>query len=123
MNGRLSLICLVAVVVVAGAFGWNELVENWPRAPSRSELLLAGSCELPFEDGVKASPGDRCAVGLIAKRCKGLDQCFVNCFTTGKGVRVGGGCAHICNYELRKAWRAPDGIKACYGEGEKSELW
>jgi hypothetical protein len=123
MKNRVGLSVLVAAVIIILGVSLNAIVANWPKAPTRTELLLAGSCELPFEDGVKANKGDRCAVALIAKRCGDLDQCFVNCFTSGKGVRIGGGCTHICNYELSKPWHAPEGSKACYSAGEDSELY
>jgi|SRR4249919_755300 len=89
---------------------------------ARQHILATGSCKLPIAPGVELTSGDRCAIDLIAQRCGEMDQCFVNCFTSGRGVDVGGGCAHLCNYGRRKNWSAPDGTKECYASSRKSLL-
>ncbi len=68
------------------------------------------------------SKGDVCTIKQLKKRCGLLDSCFVDCFTSGMGVDVGGGCGHICNYGWKEDWKFPENTKQCYEEGDKSFL-
>jgi hypothetical protein len=120
---RVTLTVSVAMLVVLVGFGARWSVDNWPEEKTREELLWEGSCNWPFERNVKSSPGDRCAIEMLSKRCGKLDQCFVNCYTTGRGLRVGGGCDHICNYRLKIPWEPPFGINECYKPREPSYLF
>src|SRR5690242_1731114 len=62
-----------------------------------AETLGLGKCAAQVAPGVKLSEGDRCALDLVAKRCGELDACFADCWASGTGRNVGGGCGHICN--------------------------
>jgi hypothetical protein len=102
--------------------GVQYVIDHWPTPPSRAELRALKSCEFPIEEGVKLSSGGVCAIDLIRKRCGPLDSCFVDCFTAGSGVDIGGGCGHLCNYRWRKEWHPPEGVKQCYENESQSFL-
>src|SRR5690348_1498992 len=97
---------IVATAAVLAAIAIALLLRPSDVLPpaSRQALIDAGSCTFPIEDGVELTAGDRCLIDLLRRRCGNLDSCFVDCFTSGRGVDVGGGCGHLCNYGWRQAW-------------------
>lgn len=96
-------------------------IKIWPKEETREEIIARGSCDLPIEKGVHLSDEEICALELIKERCGNLDQCFVDCYTSGEGIDVGGGCAHLCNYGWKIDWQSPEGTDVCYGKlGEKT---
>jgi len=82
----------------------------------------AGKCAAQIKPEAKLGHGDLCAIGLLAKRCGNLDACFVKCFASGYGRRIGGGCYHLCNYSLYQPWSLPVGTTRCYAPGEASQI-
>ena len=88
----------------------------WSNYKSKDDFRLEGSCDFSVMEGVKLSKEDICAIDLIKDRCGKLDKCFVDCYTSGRGVDIGGGCGHLCNYGWKIDWKPPEGTKACYGE-------
>ncbi|WP_444916806.1 hypothetical protein [Microbulbifer sp. JMSA003] len=105
----LSAFCISSGII----FGIVYVQDNWPQKLTRAELLYMGSCDLDVIDGIYVDKEDMCVIEHLEKRCKGLDQCFVGCVTGGKGVDVGGGCTHLCNYMLRKEWSVPEEALSC----------
>jgi hypothetical protein len=115
--GRVVLALLVAGAAILAIYHPNSLM------PSRATIIANNSCALPIERGVELSAGDRCLIGALAQRCTGLDQCFVDCLTSGAGVNVGGGCGHICNRGAQQRWAFPVGAWAqCYSIDRSSTL-
>jgi len=96
--------------------------ENWPSPKTRAELRAENSCDFYVMNNVLLSKGDECAIGALKNRCEKLDSCFVDCFTGGAGVNIGGGCGHICNYGWMVDWKPPEEARQCYEEGDESYL-
>ena len=71
-------------------------------------------CSHEVSDDISLTLADACAIRMIKSRCEGLDVCFSRCFSSGKGINVGGGCGHICNYNWKVDWKAPEVTKHCY---------
>ena len=112
----LSAVCLITAYLSI-AYG----IEHWPKPKSRIELRAEKSCGFSVED-VELSKGDLCAIRELKKRCSELDSCFVDCFTSGAGIDIAGGCGHICNYGWKIDWKPPKNVPQCFGEGDKSFL-
>ncbi|MEE9343619.1 MAG: hypothetical protein V3V12_08315 [Gammaproteobacteria bacterium] len=117
-----TLIVLVASALTVSMFlAIQQGFNSWLKEETREEIMAQGSCDSPVMRGVKHTNEEICALELIKERCGELDQCFVDCYTSGEGVDIAGGCAHICNYGWRIDWQSPKGTKECYGEpGEKT---
>lgn len=121
---RSRAIRAVATAALVAAIAVALLLRSSDVLPpvSRQALANAGSCVFPIEDGVELTDGDRCVIDLIGRRCGNLDSCFADCFTSGRGVNVGGGCGHICNYGWSQEWHLPVGSRACYAKDDTSYL-
>ena len=115
-----SLVSATAVFVVY--FSVDALVELWPTPLTREQIRASGSCDFPFEDSVPLTQGDVCTISFLKERCGTLDACFVDCLTSGRGIGVGGGCAHLCNYGWEIDWQPPEGVDGCYAADTNSKL-
>jgi hypothetical protein len=90
--------------------------------PEVLETFGRGECIADFKPEAKLNTGDKCVVKLMAERCGSLDACFVKCFASGRGLNVGGGCYHLCNYSLWKPWALPGDWEKCYAPGERNHM-
>ncbi len=79
----------------------------------RSEL--DGSCKYAQTRKLKDDKQLSCIVSKLANRCNEIDDCYVYCLGTDL-ERIGGGCAHICNYRNEVHWLYPKNIRQCASE-------
>jgi len=61
---------------------------------------------------------DRCMIRALRARTTPEDDCLADCFESGKGRHIGGGCYHVCfaHKGVRSniaTWRDPEGWQAC----------
>jgi hypothetical protein len=82
----------------------------------RMEQSLNGSCNYPVLDTVKSDKRLMCELEALRSRCNQIDDCYVYCIGKDVGKDVGGGCAHLCNYGLRKEWAPPTAVLKCIGK-------
>ncbi len=107
----------------AGDLAQNAHPGNVARTVSAAiEIVGSGECYAEIKPEATLGTGDRCVLELMAQRCGSLDACFVNCWASGRGRNIGGGCTHLCNYSLMKPWSLPDGFDKCYARGEAG-IW
>lgn len=63
--------------------------------------------------------GVQCRVRLLCDRCARGDECRAQCFVSGEGENVLGGCEHLCTQTFMitpkgwPKWVAPPGWQAC----------
>lgn len=119
---RAAVMAVSAILTISAAVAVSYGIENWPSPPTRVELRAEESCEFEAIENVLLSEGDECAIDALRNRCGDLDSCFVDCFTSGDGVNIGGGCGHICNYNWKVDWEFPPEALQCYKEGGGSFL-
>ncbi|MFD2168295.1 hypothetical protein ACFSJY_18705 [Thalassotalea euphylliae] len=74
---------------------------------------LNGSCNYIPTEKLKNNKELSCVVSKIANRCNKIDDCYSYCLATDLDEKVGGGCAHICNYSNQENWWLPDEVKDC----------
>ena len=60
---------------------------------------------------------DRCIIRALRDRRTPEDDCLADCFESGRGQRIGGGCYHVCFAHKSgrniATWRDPEGWQAC----------
>ena len=74
---------------------------------------LDGTCNYPILKEHKYNPKFMCKINALKERCNKIDDCYVYCYSNDVGVRIGGGCTHLCNYSLKKEHTSPKGFKEC----------
>lgn len=65
---------------------------------SADQIKVQDSCPCQVKPAGQReySEEERCLFSLLENRCAPGDQCLLDCFASGAGDGVGGGCWHIC---------------------------
>lgn len=59
------------------------------------------------------SERDRCQIAKLSARCLPADDCIVQCLSSRDGIKVGGGCEHVCFASGRERPPPPPGWSDC----------
>jgi len=115
MGIRAALISVMLIGVAAAAYSApkaDKSDDTFARV-DKMQRELNGSCSYPVLLKNQFDPELMCLLEVLRARCNKIDDCYVYCWGNDVGQDIGGGCAHLCNYGLRKAWEWPKGVEKC----------
>ena len=104
------------LLIIFALFSSLVLAEDLDAQLVKMKSELDGSCSYTPTDKLKSDKKLSCIVSKIANRCNKIDDCYSYCLATELNEKVGGGCAHICNYSNKQEWNLPQEVKACTKE-------
>jgi hypothetical protein len=91
----------------------SEITEDPFAKVDRMRRELNGTCSYPVIEKYRENRKLLCQLDSLRQRCNEIDDCYVYCIGQNVGEDIGGGCAHLCNYSLKKKWALPKSAKAC----------
>lgn len=106
--------CSALIIVISAFLG---CAAQQPLSCCTSEIAAR---ELAAADG-----GVQCRIRLLCERCARGDECRAQCFASGVGENVLGGCEHLCTQTFMvrpkgwPKWAAPPGWQECPPAGRE----
>lgn len=107
------LIVLAALMFADTAMARDKVVDTSEQQVIQMFLELNGKCNYGIPEQFSPYPGFACFLDKLKKRCNPIDDCYFYCISRNVGKRVGGGCAHLCNYGNRQPWTIPPDAAQC----------
>lgn len=88
-----------------------------PPPPDVGTVTRFKSCSIDLRRTVNES--EKCQIEKLSARCLPADDCMVQCLSSPDGVKVGGGCEHVCFSGLHIRPPSPPKWSECF-EGYKT---
>lgn len=120
MNSLCALVgTLVAVFVLmaGGCTSKNQgddsnVADIAPPPPNVGGVTQFKSCSIDLKRTIDES--EKCQIEKLSARCLPADDCMVQCLSSPDGVKVGGGCEHVCFSALHTRPPSPPGWSECF---------
>jgi hypothetical protein len=89
-----TTVLLVGCVPHDGQSASGHSAISVPPPPVVGDLNQFGSCSAKPERTLTDS--EKCQIEKLTSRCLPADDCMVQCISSRDGIKVGGGCEHVC---------------------------
>ena len=105
------------IICVAGIIQEHE---NKPQITISDPSKIESPCEVAARNPIKLNRKDQCILDVYIARCHWKDICYVDCFSRGLGIGLGGGCYHTC-YAYTQDWSPlpPERYADCLSKRER----
>lgn len=114
LGGALIAIFVLAAGCTKGYGDDSSVVDVAPPPPPPDvgTLTQFKSCSIALKRTINES--EKCQIEKLSARCLPADDCMVQCLSSPDGVKVGGGCEHVCFSGLHTRPPSPPKWSECF---------